>query len=206
MKAFGTAIGKDRTKVLWISSLVSALLLGLLVTAFIFLSLIVVVYAGPVGWVATAFTIIFGVLGFGTIAWQSPLEWPTFKQGSTEHAFDKHMRIQGLKGQGDNLTARPSQRSGRSYVDEKDGAFVQGRYDDERYGSQRRTGTIGTGSGRYGRYNRASSGVHGGLNIDRYSKASTMVPDVYDGGRLTVYDDGIREGMATYDRSYGVHD
>lgn len=76
VRAFGTKDTEDRKRVLWFASGVSAFLLGLIVAAFITLSLVVAGYVGIVGWVAVAFTGLFGTLGFGTIIWRSPLEWP----------------------------------------------------------------------------------------------------------------------------------
>ena len=78
VKAFGTQDSKDREKVLWFASVVSALLLALIIVAFLALSLVVVAFAGPPGWVALTFVVLFGILGFGTIIWRSPLRWPSW--------------------------------------------------------------------------------------------------------------------------------
>lgn len=56
--AFGTRNGKERRKVLWFATGVSTLLYGLTIAAFLTLELVVVAYAGPVGWVAVAFTVV----------------------------------------------------------------------------------------------------------------------------------------------------
>lgn len=78
VKAFGTEDTEDRIKVLWFASGVSAFLLALIVVAFLTLSLVVAGYVGAVGWVAVAFTGLFGVLCIGVIIWRSPLQRPAW--------------------------------------------------------------------------------------------------------------------------------
>lgn len=73
IKAFGTVDSDGRRTVMWWATAVSSVLFGLLMAAFIFLGLVVVAYAGPVGWAAVGATTFFGTLGFGSIIWQSPL-------------------------------------------------------------------------------------------------------------------------------------
>jgi hypothetical protein len=47
VKAFGSKANRERRKVMWYVTLVSSMLFGLAIGAFVFLSLIVVGYAGP---------------------------------------------------------------------------------------------------------------------------------------------------------------
>jgi len=58
---------------MWWATVVSSVLFGILMAAFVFLGLVVVAYAGPVGWAAVGATAFFGTLGFGSIVWQSPI-------------------------------------------------------------------------------------------------------------------------------------
>ncbi|MCJ1340194.1 hypothetical protein MMC09_005488 [Bachmanniomyces sp. S44760] len=87
---FGMEITERRKTVLWYASGVSALLYALLISAFIFVSLVVVAYAGPVGWITITFTLIFAIIGFGSIIYQSPL----FGIPGDPHT---HPRVAGLK-------------------------------------------------------------------------------------------------------------
>jgi hypothetical protein len=73
VKAFGSRVSSERRKVMWYVTLVSSLLYGLTIGAFVFVSLVVVGYAGAVGWTTVGFCVIFGVGGFGTIIYQSPI-------------------------------------------------------------------------------------------------------------------------------------
>jgi hypothetical protein len=73
VKAFGSGVSIERRKVMWYVTLVSSLLFGLTIGAFVFVSLVVVGYAGAVGWITVGFCITFGVGGFGTIIYQSPI-------------------------------------------------------------------------------------------------------------------------------------
>lgn len=73
VKAFGTEESSERRKVMWYVTFVSSLLYGLTIAAFLFVSMVMVGYAGPVGWITVAFCVVFGVGGFGTIIYQSPL-------------------------------------------------------------------------------------------------------------------------------------
>ncbi|KAF4633856.1 hypothetical protein G7Y89_g4266 [Cudoniella acicularis] len=70
---FGTQDSRDRRIVMWYASAVSALLFGILISAFVFLGLVVVSYGGAVGWAAVAITAVVGALGMGIIVWQSPI-------------------------------------------------------------------------------------------------------------------------------------
>lgn len=192
--AFGTTTGKDRRKVLWFASAVSALLFGLLIAAFLTLELVVVAYAGPVGWVAVAFTIIFALLGFGTIVWRSPLEWPKWLavvEQEEQEAFEKHFQRSANRGarrqDEDGLAKLPSRRPPQQ---------PQAKRDDERgdYGRSN-SGDFAAGDWRY-------QGDGDRRNVTRYSKASTIVSDIYESGiygqrGIMMYDDGVREGMVT---------
>ncbi|KAI4150134.1 MAG: hypothetical protein LQ340_004245 [Diploschistes diacapsis] len=74
--AFGTKIHEWKTRVMWVATFTSLLLITLIFGSFIFLSLVVVAYSGPVGWITLGCSIFFGVLAIAGIIWQSPLEWP----------------------------------------------------------------------------------------------------------------------------------
>lgn len=70
---FGTSRTTKRRTVLWYATIVTTLLVGALVAAFELLSLVVVAYAGPAGWIALSLTTTAGVIGFGVILYQSPI-------------------------------------------------------------------------------------------------------------------------------------
>jgi hypothetical protein len=70
---FGTIDSHQRRIVMWWATLVATTLVGMLIAAFIFLSLVVVGLTGPAGWVALAFTCLFGLVLIGVIVWQSPI-------------------------------------------------------------------------------------------------------------------------------------
>lgn len=77
VEAFSTKDHKNKKMVMWAATATSMLLIGLVFVSFVFLSLVVVGYTGPIGWTALGFTIFFGTLAMGGIIWQSPLEWPS---------------------------------------------------------------------------------------------------------------------------------
>ncbi|TVY84354.1 hypothetical protein LSUE1_G000894 [Lachnellula suecica] len=70
---FGTEDSQKRRIVMWYASAVSAVLFGMLIVAFLFLGLVVVSFAGGIGWAAVGFTVLVGCLGMGSIVWQSPI-------------------------------------------------------------------------------------------------------------------------------------
>lgn len=212
VEAFGTQNGSERRKVLWYATAVSAFLFALAVVAFITISLVVVAYAGPVGWIALVFMCIFAVLGFGSIIWQSPLEWPTslvkFEREEQE-AFERHMglhvpdRKQMHDGiDSDSLPTMPRHRSLHRLPqpDEKDGyhdyrpqpAKKESGYD---YGRST-SGEYAGGGGNWRQIKRDD-----GYDLNRYSKGSSVVSDAYEPGIFVqgglVYDDGVREGLVT---------
>ena len=199
VKAFGQTTGSDRVKVLWFATAVSASLFGMEAVAFITISLVVVAYTGPVGWVAVAFMTIFTVAGFGVIVWRSPLAWPNWvRRVKSEEmdAFEKHM----------GLRHRPSERRySQDFGDEPrqisavpkrraNDAPIQ-RHDDKQYDYGRST------SGEY----RGPKAVNWRNSRQarqsdlRYSGASTVASEPYEPGRFgqegLVYDDGVREGL-----------
>lgn len=61
---------------MWWATLVSSVLLGLLIAAFIFLGLVVAGFTGSAGWVALGFTVLMGLVVMGVIVWQSPIGSP----------------------------------------------------------------------------------------------------------------------------------
>lgn len=66
----------DRAKRLliqWTATITTAILYGLVIAAFIFLSLVITAYSPTVGWVACGFTTAFGFGGFIAITIQCPL-------------------------------------------------------------------------------------------------------------------------------------
>ena len=196
VKAFGTTDGDTRIKVLWFATGVSALLFSLEVAAFVTISLVVVAYTGAVGWVAVVFTIIFAILGWGTIIWRSPLEWPQWVTRRTRHERDVveknlHPEDAGRRRPTDNedLIDIPRLRTSRQQPAQQQ----QWRKGSERGDYGRSTsGDHQKGEWRY-------SGRERGYDVNRYSGASTVISDAYDSGRLgqsgVIYDDGIREGL-----------
>ena len=213
VKAFGTTEGSERRKVLWYATAVSAFLFALAILAFIFISLVVVGYAGPVGWVAVTFTIVTGILGFGTIIWQSPLEWPNWLvkfEREEQDAFERHMGLHVPDRQhthenidGDDLPSMPRQRSYQQQQQQQLSEKDDGKYN---YPTQPKRTESGYG------YGRSTSGEYGagnatwrsarrddGNDMNRYSRASTVISDAYEPGRYgqsgVIFDDGVREGL-----------
>jgi hypothetical protein len=70
---FGIIDSHRRRIVMWYATAVFATLFGLLIAAFVFLSLVVTALTGPSGWTALGFTSLFGTLGVASIVWQSPI-------------------------------------------------------------------------------------------------------------------------------------
>lgn len=188
--AFGTENSETRTKVLWLATGVSALLFALAIIAFITLSLVVVAYAGSVGWVAVAFTVVFALLGFGSIIWQSPLEWPRWLVRFwrvEQDALEKQVHMYGNESRndvGDTLGSISRRRSRQQQPERKEGSYDYGR------------STSGDYAGGNWRYSRRDDGY----DLNRYSRASTVITDVNEPGRfgqggMMMYDDGVREGL-----------
>lgn len=94
IRFFGTADSHHRRKVMWWASLISAVLLGLLLAAFVFLSIVIAAYAGPVGWAAVVFTSLFALGGFAIIVWQSPIGSPSPEAALAAHR-DEVLSITG---------------------------------------------------------------------------------------------------------------
>lgn len=61
-----------RSYIQWSATAATALLYGMTIAAFIFLSLVITAYSLVVGWIAVGFTVLFGLGGFIAIAVQSP--------------------------------------------------------------------------------------------------------------------------------------
>ena len=194
VKAFGTQNGRDRTKVLWFASAVSAFLFGLTVASFLTLALVVVAYVGPVGWVAVGFIIFFAVMGFGTIIWRSPLQWPRWLVAREQEHQDRHeAQLERDAGAGLNADYRdhPSQGPMRE-------PLRQYRPEGTDRGRDKGRST----SAEYGGTSRRVSRKDDAYEANRYSKASTIISDPYDPGmygqrEMMMYDDGVREGMVT---------
>ncbi|RDW88488.1 hypothetical protein BP6252_00520 [Coleophoma cylindrospora] len=119
IRYFGTSDSDDRRIVMWYATVVSIALYGLLVTAFVFLSLVVTAYAGPLGWVAVAFSAFFGACGIGAIVWQSPI-------GSKRFGIESRILAS---------PPRPGPIRRPSFVEEdyyyKEGLIVHGHYVDD---------------------------------------------------------------------------
>jgi len=189
--AFGTKDSETRRQVLWFASGTSALLLGLTVAAFLTLALVVVAYVGPVGWVAVVFTVLLGMLGFGAIIWQSPLGWPkrlTKSQRRELETLEAHLpRARGsMKREHDSDLTREQQ--GRSLR----------QHSKEPNEGQRGYGRSTSGDHAGGRWRHSQKDESHTTN--RYSKASTIISDAYGPGiygqrEVTMYDDGVREGL-----------
>ena len=196
VKAFGTENTAQRVKVLWFATGVSTLLLGLVIVAFITLSLVVVAFAGPVGWIALTFVVIFATLSFGTIIWRSPLDWPAWiKRAGNEEL--EHIGI--LRS-----PTKRSQRNGGAVRVESGGE--KGRYASQgEYEKQPRSQTVES------TYGRSTSGDYRGggswrpsqrpesYDANQYSRGSTITSDAYEPGRFGqggyIFDDGVREGL-----------
>lgn len=196
--AFGMKDGGEKRKVLWVAVGVAALLFGLVLAAFLMVGLVVAAYVGPVGWVAVGFTVVFGVVGFGCIVWQSPVEWSRWFGGvgsGERDAFEKGLRrSEGGRwggGGGDGLTGLPTRQPSRQRPPERD---------DRGHGHGRSgSGDYAGGDRRYGRRD-------GGDDMKRYRRASDFVTDVnepgiFGHGGMRMYDNGVREGlvMTRYD-------
>lgn len=206
VKAFGITTGKDRVKVLWFATAVSAFLFGLLVVAFVTISLVVVAYVGPVGWVALGFVILFGVAGFGVIIWRSPLAWPKWVRMVEKEGVDTYGRMM-------HRQTRP-QHDEELHWENKEQTPIA------KLPKQRQTQERGRAlDGREYDYGRSTSGEYREkrepswrntrrekeFDYNRHSGASTVRPDAYEPGLYGQsgihYDDGIREGfvMSRYD-------
>ena len=105
---FGTNDSRERRVVMWYATVVSAVLFGLLISAFLFVALVVVAYAGPAGWVALAATVFFGALVFGVILWQSPLFKATI--GADQDTMATNMRMYGYTDEKTDRYTTPTKR------------------------------------------------------------------------------------------------
>ena len=195
---------------LWYASAVSAFLFGLLIAAFILISLVVVGYAGPVGWVALVFTIISALLGFGSIIWQSPLEWPTWLvrfEREEQDAFERHMGLHDVDRKLNHASIRSEdlptmprhrlqqQERQQHALSEKD----ERSYDYRPPQPARRESGYDVGRSTSGDYAGGTTWrpVHkeAGYDLNRYSRASTVISDPYEPGMMYQHDDGVREGL-----------
>ena len=191
VKAFGTSINEQRNKVLWWASGVTALLYGLLVAAFLTLALVVVAYVGPVGWIAFAFFIVFGLLGYGAIIWRSPIEWPkwiAFWKRTKQNVLENTLPVDDEKM---THEYEEEEKTQSNWISAR--SMPKGRRDDQReYGRS----TSGDYAG--GRYRQTQRDEDHYTN--RYSKASMMRDEAdflgsYGHREVRMYDDGIREGL-----------
>lgn len=128
---------------MYYATAVSMVLFGLLVVAFLFLGLVVTAYVGPVGWTAVGFTVLSGVLGFGSIVWQSPIGSKSIGGPPNQDLFEKDRELYGYspdrKGgayggrlTGDDIYGNES-GNGDEYG-EKDAMTVQEHYTEDGYG------------------------------------------------------------------------
>ncbi|KAL8785062.1 MAG: hypothetical protein Q9195_008794 [Heterodermia aff. obscurata] len=207
VQAFGNTYGKERRRVLWFATAVAAVLFGLLVVAFVNLGLVVVAYVGVVGWVAVGFTVLFALLGYGVMLWQSPLQWPLW------------LAAVRRRGEEDGLEKQAAPRRREETMGEEEPAPVSVKrvrvgqrgqgYEEGGYGRST-SGDYAGGGGEYGRstsgdYAGGGGGVDWGVTrredkFDRYSRTSTVLSDPYEPGRfggegLVLYDTGVREAL-----------
>lgn len=66
---------KSQLEVQLYAVLISALLGGMIIGAFIFLALVIVAYCAPVGWTALGFIGLFGLIIVGCVLYQMPWPW-----------------------------------------------------------------------------------------------------------------------------------
>ena len=209
VRAFGTQNGSERRKVLWYATAVSASLFTLAIIAFIFISLVVVAYTGPVGWVAVVFTIISALLGFGSIIWQSPLEWPNWLvkfEREEQDAFERHMGLHVPDRKhthdtidGEDLPVMPRHRLGQQQSASEPGDH---QFDYQQQSARKESG-YDVGRSTSGDYAGGATWRpirrDDGYDLNRYSRASTVISDAYEPGRFgqggLIYDDGVREGL-----------
>ena len=194
VKAFGNTTGAERVKVLWFATGVSAFLFGLEVVAFITISLVVVAYTGPVGWVAVGFMIMFSTAGFGVIIWRSPLAWPEWVRRLPRREADDSEKYTGMPYR--TVEERYGQKDGQ---DEEQLPTVPQRRSSQVRPERYDRGRSISGQRREQRVANRRSARRGEERNSRYSTASTMVIDTYEPDRLgrngLIYDDGIREGL-----------
>ena len=196
--AFGDKNGEERRKVLWFAIGVMTLLFSLAVAAFLFVGLVVVAYVGPVGGAAVGFTIFFGLLGYGCIIWQSPIQWPRWLVGGEreeQDGLEKHLQRSEMERQ------RGNSRDGMTRLTTRQPSRQRQPEQDDR-GREYGRSTSGDHGGANRRYTRRD----GGGDLNRYSKVSPVVTDVnepgiFGHGGMFMYDNGVREGlvMSRYD-------
>jgi hypothetical protein len=122
VRFFGTADSHDRRVVMWWASLVSAVLLGLLLSAFLFLSLVIAAYTGAVGWAAVAFTSLFSLGGLVVIVWQSPIGSPPPEESGGRRGEDPLTPYRSPE------KTQPTGFAGDDYyyADERQGLYMDG--------------------------------------------------------------------------------
>ena len=178
---FGTKSTHKRRTVMWYATGASALLYGLSIVAFVFTSLVVVAYAGPVGWVAVSASVAFGLFGFCFILAQSPLfmqdEESRGRRSQAADPIRAHMKLHGMwdeKPVSGGWNTTPSRKSNPYW--QKDGTSVQGTYTD------RYTARSATDPRRYDdkRYSRASTTVSGKWDESPVRGKSNAGDDVYE--------------------------
>lgn len=179
---FGITSGHKRRKVMWYATLASSVLFLLSVLAFVFVSLTVVAYSGPVGWIAFGFCVVFGVFGFGFILYRSPLfeqddGWHDRRGRGAADPVLAHMKLHGIRNQkpsSGNWNTMPSRRSDPYW--QKEAATVPKSYPD--------------------RYTRRSTIDPQRFDDKRYSRASTTVSERWDGNpveNVSSFDDKTYE-------------
>lgn len=175
---------------LWFATGVSTLLYGLTIAAFLTLELVAVAYAGPVGWVAVAFTVVLALMGFGCIVWQSPLEWPGWLGGDDregrDRVFEKDLhRSESGRQKGEELTRMPTRGpSGQQRPERGKGRRSRGRSASAEHAG---------GSRQYRQRDEEQD-----LNDDsRANAAATDInePGIFGHGGITIYDSRVREGL-----------
>jgi hypothetical protein len=90
IRYFGTEDSNRRRIVAWWATLVTTILSGLTLAAFIFLGLAVAGLVGYAGWVALGFTGLMGLVVIGVIVWQSPIGSPPPHPHHDRHRHKLH--------------------------------------------------------------------------------------------------------------------
>lgn len=156
---------------MWYATVVSGVLFGLLIAAFVFVALVVVAYSGPAGWCALAAVTCFGALGFGTILWESPLFRASI--GSEEDTIATDMKIYGYMDEKRDRYTTPTKKRKQSDNDAPNGRQDYGYTSDRRQNDEYTNGGADIG------YDSEKQIAADGRYVDeRMSWGSTTVPHV----------------------------
>ena len=165
---------------MWYAACVSGVLFGLLITAFVFVALVVVAYSGPAGYCALGAVAGFGALGFGTILWQSP----TFRSsiGSERDMIATDMRIYGYTDEKVDRYTKPAKlRRDVEYTGNQlpSQGYTNDRRQDDAYALPRRQDSGYGGGGADDGYDSEKQMAADGRYVDeRLSWGSAPVPHI----------------------------